>query len=73
MFEHNLAWYSDPDADPQQPATHYCNGNFDHGSSGVVLGSLFMRHLRITFEVCVCVCVCVCVYVCVCLRRLTNC
>ena len=50
MFEHNIGWYDDPEADPQQPATHYCNGNFDHGSSGVVLGSLFMRHLRITFE-----------------------
>jgi hypothetical protein len=52
MFEHNLAWYaSDADPiDPQEPATHYCNGNFDHSSSRVVLGSLFMRHLRITFE-----------------------
>ena len=51
MFEHNLAWYAS-DADPQEPepATHYCNGNFDHSSSRVVLGSLFMRHLRITFE-----------------------
>eukprot|EP01043_Picozoa_sp_COSAG02_P103580 COSAG02_NODE_39592_length_415_cov_0.920886_1_plen_138_part_11 len=30
--------------------THFCYGNLDNGNAGLVLGSLWMRHFRLTID-----------------------